>query len=219
MRLLFRIAQSLIVRPIRQQFLFWDTVAQLERLGALGQGVSMNGPIYFGNPKQSFLSEDVSINPGFRCDGSGKLFIGSHVHFGPNVTILTANHNFEAPRCLPYDTTRIAKDVVIENCVWIGEGVLIVPGVRIGEGAIVGAGAVVTRDVPPLAIVGGSPANVIRYRDREVYENLKAQSLYIHWPRDFDLVEKRRIHLRRSAPSPSNANEKSNRADAAGSFE
>lgn len=53
---------------------------------------------------------------------------------------------------------------VVEDEVWIGLGALILSGVRIGKGAIVGARSVVTRDVPPYAIVGGNPAKVIKYR-------------------------------------------------------
>ena len=56
------------------------------------------------------------------------------------------------------------KTIVISDDVWIGGHVIILPGVHIGNGAIVGAGAVVTKDVPQYAIVGGNPAKVIKYR-------------------------------------------------------
>ena len=56
------------------------------------------------------------------------------------------------------------KPVIIGDDVWIGGRVIILPGVTIGNGAIVGAGAVVTRDVPEYAIVGGVPAKVIKMR-------------------------------------------------------
>lgn len=59
------------------------------------------------------------------------------------------------------------KSVVVGNDVWIGANALVIGGVKIGNGAVVGAGAVVTRDVPPYAIVGGVPAKVIRYRFEE----------------------------------------------------
>ena len=55
-------------------------------------------------------------------------------------------------------------DTVIGNDVWIGYGAIIMPAVHVGDGAIIGTGAVVTRSVPPYAIVGGNPAAVIRYR-------------------------------------------------------
>jgi len=58
----------------------------------------------------------------------------------------------------------VNKEVIIENDVWIGANAIILPGVTIGNGAIIGAGAIVTKDVPPYAIVGGIPAKVIKYR-------------------------------------------------------
>ncbi|MBX7167446.1 MAG: acyltransferase [Pirellulales bacterium] len=153
------------------------------------------------------------MNPGFVSKGTGRLFIGSHVHMGEHVTIITDNHNFEVPLTLPYDKGHVAKDVVIGDCVWLGDRVLIVPGVTIGEGAVVAAGSIVTRDVPPLAIVGGAPAKVIRERNREAYEHLKAAGSYLGMPRDHDLVNRRRVRLRRAnrqtvaPPQPSVAHE------------
>jgi acetyltransferase-like isoleucine patch superfamily enzyme len=199
MRQLARVVRRLIVGPVSDWYRFWETIAQLESLAGLGRGVSINGPVQFGNPLRTTLAEDVSINPGFRCNGAGKLTVGPHVHFAPNVTILTSNHRFEVPDSLPYDETRVAEDVTIDACVWIGDRVLIVPGVTVGEGAILAAGSVVTRDVEPLAIVGGAPAKLIRYRNREAYESLRAQGKYLNWPRDYDLVNRRKTQIRRRA--------------------
>jgi acetyltransferase-like isoleucine patch superfamily enzyme len=57
-----------------------------------------------------------------------------------------------------------AERVDVGHDVWIGRSAIVLPGVRIGNGAVVGAGAVVTKDVPPYAVVGGNPARVIRFR-------------------------------------------------------
>ena len=64
-------------------------------------------------------------------------------------------------RIVPWKTT---KPVTIGNDCWIGRNAIIMDGVTVGHGAIVGAGAVVTKDVPPYAIVAGVPARIIRYR-------------------------------------------------------
>ena len=76
---------------------------------------------------------------------------------------------------------------IIGNDVWIGSKVLIKGGVRIGDGAIVAMGSVVTKDVPPYAIVGGIPAKVIRYR----YSNLEIQQLlkFKWWNRDVEWIK------------------------------
>lgn len=65
------------------------------------------------------------------------------------------------------DQISISQRCSIGNDVWIGANAMILPGVNIGNGAIVGAGAVVTKDIPPYAIVGGTPARLIRYRFSE----------------------------------------------------
>jgi acetyltransferase-like isoleucine patch superfamily enzyme len=175
-----------------------SAIQQLERLEYLGPGVIVNGPISLGNVRQTRFASDVCINPGLVVKGEGALEIGSHVHFGENVEIHTANHNYDKPDFLPYDTIRIKKTVTIGDCVWICDRVIITPGVNIGEGAILAAGAVVTRDVPPLAIVGGSPAHVIKYRNRETYEQLRQEDRFLNWPRDYDLINKKRVTIRRN---------------------
>lgn len=64
-------------------------------------------------------------------------------------------------------------DIIVDDDVWIGYGATIMSGVHIGQGAVVAAGAVVTKDVPPYAIVGGVPAKVIKYRfESEIIEEL-----------------------------------------------
>jgi acetyltransferase-like isoleucine patch superfamily enzyme len=58
-------------------------------------------------------------------------------------------------------------DIIIENDVWIGSTATIMSAVKISNGAVVGAGSVVTKDVPPYAIVAGNPAKVVKYRFTE----------------------------------------------------
>jgi maltose O-acetyltransferase len=87
--------------------------------------------------------------------------IGSKVIFGPEVTIRSGNHRADLVGRFIYDVTEAEKrpeddkDVIIEDDVWVGTRAIILHGVTIRRGAIVGAGAVVTKSVPPYAIVGG----------------------------------------------------------------
>lgn len=82
-----------------------------------------------------------------------------------------------------------SSHVEIGNDVWVGDRTVIMPGIKIGDGAIVAAGAVVTKDVPPYAIVGGVPARVIKYRfDEETVKEL----LDLQWWR-YDIADFGRI--------------------------
>lgn len=89
--------------------------------------------------------------------------IGDNVIFGPHVTIMDCSGHTLTDREKPGEVAGLkVEPVIIESNVWVGYGVIILPGVTIGEGAVVGAGSVVTRDVPPLSVVGGNPARVLK---------------------------------------------------------
>lgn len=96
---------------------------------------------------------------------NGKVIIGKDVMMGPECTIYTQNHLFDRLD-IPMNKQGVSveKPVIIGDDVWIGGRVTILPGVHIGNGAIIGAGAVVTKDVPDYAIVGGNPAKILKYR-------------------------------------------------------
>jgi acetyltransferase-like isoleucine patch superfamily enzyme len=69
--------------------------------------------------------------------------------------------------------------VHIKDFVWCGNNVTIIPGITIGEGAIIAAGAVVVKDVPDCAIVGGNPAQIIKYRNKEAFYKLKSEKKFL----------------------------------------
>lgn len=119
--------------------------------------------------KNISIGNDVYIAPGaLFLSSDSEIFIGNKVLFGPNVTIITGDHPIDLRGKYIYDIKdkKPGEDlpVVIEDDVWVGTSAVILKGVTIKRGAIVAAGAVVTKDVPPYAIVGGVPARVIRYR-------------------------------------------------------
>jgi maltose O-acetyltransferase len=106
----------------------------------------------------------IGVNAWIRAD----LTVGKHVMMGPQVIIYGRYHKFDRID-IPMQLQGMGeyRPIVIEDDVWIGARSIILQGVRIGSGAIVGAGAVVTKDVPPYAIVAGNPAQVIRYREED----------------------------------------------------
>ncbi|MBP5161130.1 MAG: CatB-related O-acetyltransferase [Alphaproteobacteria bacterium] len=99
--------------------------------------------------------------------------IGKYVSIAQNVQLGLPQHPLDILSTSPAiygkvkrytDAAVYNRPCIIDHDVWIGSSVLVIQGVHIGTGAVVAAGAVVTKDVPPYAIVGGVPARVIRYR-------------------------------------------------------
>lgn len=101
------------------------------------------------------------------------LKIGNYVSIAQGVKfLLAAEHKTNSITTFPFKVKRFGAkyegyskgDIIIDDDVWIGENALIFSGVHIGQGAIIGAGSYVTKDVPPYAVVVGTPAKIIRYR-------------------------------------------------------
>lgn len=112
----------------------------------------------FGN--RVTFGKGVFINHSAILSASGGIVFEDSVMVAPGVRIATINHDMNE-RHTRYTYGR----VLIKKNAWIGMNVTICPGVTIGAYAVVGAGAVVTKDVPDYAVVGGVPAKVIRYQD------------------------------------------------------
>lgn len=125
----------------------------------IGKGSSMHMYIRFYNPSGIKIGEDSIIGEFCVLDGRDKLIIGDHVDIASEVMIYNSEHNINDEYF-----SAITAPVVIEDYVFIGPRAIILPGVKIGKGAVVAAGAVVTKDVPPFAIVGGIPAKIIGER-------------------------------------------------------
>lgn len=115
---------------------------------------------------------DFFHSNGLRVSGSGKLLVGNHFHSGENCMIMLGSHDYDTGEAIPYGLKFASKTVTIGDFVWMGTNSSIVGNVTVGDGAIIGYGAVVVKDVPPLAIVGGNPAKILKYRDRNHFETL-----------------------------------------------
>lgn len=109
---------------------------------------------------------------------SGGVIIGKYFHTGKGLTIYSVKHDYENATKIPYDEKIVFEKVVIDDFVWCGSNVTILSGVKIGEGAIIASNSTVTKDIPPLAVVGGNPAKIIKYRDQEKFYYLKENKQY-----------------------------------------
>lgn len=141
---------------------------------SVGTGLKVNGPT--GVTANTILGDNVNFN-GMTISGKGRVEIGNNFHSGPECRIITSFHNYEGKK-IPYDSTYIHKDVIIEDNVWLGTRVIVLGGVTIHEGAIIQAGSTVVSDIPKGAIAGGHPAKVFKYRDLEHYDELKEQKSF-----------------------------------------
>ncbi len=128
-----------------------------------GNNVNIESGAYFSHGSDICIGDNSGI--GINARLPSKVTIGNNVMMGRDVIILATRHHFErldVPMCTQGRTELLP--VQIEDDVWIGTRVIIMPGVTLGKGSIVGAGAVVTKDVPSYAVVGGVPARILKYR-------------------------------------------------------
>lgn len=115
------------------------------------------------------LGTGVLINYHSVLLGGGGITIGDKTLIGPNCTLVSNNHIFDDLEKDIVDQGCSCKGINIGRNVWIGANCVITDGITIHDGAIVAAGAVVTKDVPSNAIVGGTPARLIRMRQSQTH--------------------------------------------------
>ena len=130
-----------------------------------GKNVNIEKGAYFGNGKSFRLGNIIGLGMNF-CSHNRIVVIHDRLMMGEDVLFLGGGHSYEDGNKLIGSEPDLPK-TPLEICgdVWIGSRVVVTPGCRrIGAHSIIGAGAVVTKDVPDYAIVGGNPAKVIRFR-------------------------------------------------------
>jgi maltose O-acetyltransferase len=132
----------------------------VELLGGLGENAEVRPPLFVDYGSHITIGSGTFINYNLTALDVAPISIGNDCQIGPNVQLLTPTHPIEPqPR---RDKLEGAKPIVLEDNVWLGGGVIVLPGVTIGENSVIGAGAVVTKDVPANSVAVGNPARVIR---------------------------------------------------------
>lgn len=141
-----------------------------------------------------------------KADGELPIIkIGKKCSIAMNCMFLVCNHMTDVFCTHPSDRMLFSHnkgnisgyskgDIIIKNDVWIGANSILVDGITIGNGAVVAAGSVVTKDVPPYAIVGGNPAKVIKYRfSKEFIAEIEATGF---WDMDISEINKFDIYTK-----------------------
>ncbi len=183
------------------------TAIRADGLEALGiTGARYLARVHFERPvvlssavigKPVFFGANSYMNDG-GCLRSG-VFVGRYCSIGRRVTLGAGSHSMlglsTSPAARkgtanPYTRdqiralggrTRKPPHTVLNSDVWVGDGAVITPGVTVGVGAVIGANSVVTKDVPPYAVVGGVPARIIKYRfPEEIILRLLATEWWEH---------------------------------------
>lgn len=125
------------------------------------------------------IGDNVQINDYVHIGAIGEVNIGNNVLMASKIYISDHNHGSyndnisDHPLSIPIERKPICKPVNIEDNVWIGESVCILPGVTIGKGSIVGALSVVAKSIPPYSIAVGNPARVVKKYDFECNKWIK----------------------------------------------
>lgn len=166
------------MKQIAESFLWWFTnhfvsnhpgkgirKMYLKMLGVkfLGKAMIYEG-FHIRYPKGITIGKNSTIGPKVLLDGRNGLIIGNNVTLAYESIIWTMNHNYNDSHF-----KACGGKVEIGDYAWICSRAIILPNVKIGKYAVVAAGAVVTKDVPDYAVVGGIPAKIIGSREQKEY--------------------------------------------------
>lgn len=153
-----------------------------------GKNIFIFPPFHCTSPEGIRLRNNINISYNCLIGGEGGVNIGNFVMIGPNSVIISSNHGFSQGDIPMVRQKPNRAPVNIEDDVWVGANVIILPGITLGQGSIIGAGAVVTKDVPPYTIVVGNPAKAIRKRfnQKEIQKLLSKDSpLFKYYKNDY----------------------------------
>ncbi|MDP2571884.1 sugar O-acetyltransferase [Vibrio penaeicida] len=138
-----------------------------ELLNNVGENSIICPPFHCEYGKTISIGHDSFLNMGVTMLDNAPITIGNHVLVGPNTQFYTPTHSLEYQKRRKWEI--ICLPIVVEDDVWIGGNVVICQGVTIGARSVVAAGSVVTKDVAPDTLVGGTPAKVIKALNVEEY--------------------------------------------------
>lgn len=133
------------------------------RVGRFSKNTYIGTCVVLKNLEGLHVGKNLSIHDFCYIDAVGKIIIGDNVSIAHGCSLVSFNHTWaEADTSIKYNPVKLSP-IVIQDDVWIGCGVRIMPGVEIGSRSIVAAGSVVLSDVPSHCVVAGVPAKVVKH--------------------------------------------------------
>lgn len=153
-----------------------------------GKNIILSRGGVFIHPEEVSFGDNIFISRNFHISAKNLEF-GNNIMIGPNLVIECTNHKFNKVGLymFNYQNEKEQGFVKIEDDVWLGSNVVILPNVIIGEGCIVGAGSVVTKSLPPYTICVGVPCVPIKKRFSDI--NLKLHLKCVHTKYTFEQIK------------------------------
>lgn len=172
------------LKQLKRRFYIWKLgLKHVDKTFLANKGASISKDFCAG--AYSYVGGHSTICP--------KVTIGNFTMLAHDVMILGGDHNYKVAGIPTVFAGRdVTRPTNIGDDVWVGAGSIIMAGVTIGDGAIIAVGSVVTKDVPPYAIVGGVPAKILRYR---FDEGVRKALLKLKWWNLPEEVLKQNIEL------------------------
>lgn len=122
--------------------------------------VALLSPFYADYGYNCFIGEATFLNHGVYMMDCARITLGSHCFIGPDCGFYTASHPLLAQE--RNQGLERVDPITLEDNVWLGAKVSVMPGVMIGTGSVIGAGSVVTKDIPSYVVAAGNPCRVLR---------------------------------------------------------
>ena len=150
----------------------------------LGASVGRNVVFHFRTeiraPYYLKIGKGTIIGDNAILDARSGLELGENVNLSSSVSIYTLQHDHRSPLFDCFESNPRRLNTVVENRVWLGANVIVLPGVTIGEGAVCCAGCVVNKDVEPYAVMAGIPAKKIGERPRDLKYSFDGRSCRLY---------------------------------------